>query len=145
MDELNGSAPKDASGYVAARSPLAPYYFPERMRFDLFCEKYSQAVEYPRIQFPFPELEHEPLPIPEYDHEAQGWVVPGRPDLGVKNTDLPLWTALAKELGVRIYYCRRCCPKPGQRFSVKLRHWVFISLRAMCRFWRGQSCGDSMK
>lgn len=137
-NETTSGTDNVSDAVAAARRQLEPYFFSERMRIDAFCEKYSLAVEYPPIQFP--DLEHEPLPIPEYDHVTQGWVVPGRPDLGVKNTDLPLWTALAKELGVRVYYCRRCCPKPGQRLGEKLWHWVFIPLRVMCRFWRGQSC-----
>ncbi len=94
----------DLPDSVAPIQPQVPEVGLERMHFSELQEKYSTAVE--AEQFPVPESEREPLPIPEYDNEAHGWMVPGRPDLGVKRTDMPLWTALAKEQGVEIYLRR---------------------------------------
>lgn len=87
----------------AAQSQVAEVDL-ERMHFSEFQEKYSTAVE--AEQSSVLEAERAPLPIPEYDNEAHGWMVPGRPDLGVKRTDMALWTALAKEQGVEIYLRR---------------------------------------
>lgn len=92
MDEVQESIARNAGVALETNEagPNAPEL--ERMHFSDFQAMYTKPGDN--------------NPIPEYDNQAQGWTVVARPDLGVYRTDMPLWTSLAKELGIEIYLKR---------------------------------------